>query len=106
MDPDPGGSKNIWILRIRIRNSAVSTGLYLFQERQKAGEDGEEDEKEADISQSGVGLEHGNQSFPRVLMKKMCKAVRRNNSGNRQMVVEKKCEKTPSNHETRFCIHW
>jgi hypothetical protein len=64
-----GRPKNIWILRIRIRNTAVSSGLYLFQKRQKAGEDGEEDEKEADISQSGVGLEHGNQSFTRVLMK-------------------------------------
>jgi hypothetical protein len=68
-----GRPKNIWILRIRIRNSAVRTGLYLFQEGQKAGEDGKEDEKEADISQSGVGLEHGNQSFSRVLMKTMCK---------------------------------
>jgi hypothetical protein len=64
-----GWPKNIRILRIRIRNTAASTGLYLFQERQKAGEDGEEDEKEADISQSRVGLEHGDQSFPRVLMK-------------------------------------
>jgi hypothetical protein len=58
-----GRPRNIWIQRIRIRETAVSTGLYLFQEGQKAGEDGEEDEKEADISQSGVGLEHGNQSF-------------------------------------------
>ncbi len=54
---------------MRIRNTGVSTGVYLFQERQKAGEDGEEDEKETDISQSGVGLEHGNQSFSRVIMK-------------------------------------
>jgi hypothetical protein len=64
-----GRAKIIGILRIRIRDTAVSTGLYLFQEGQKAGEDGKEDEKEADIPQSGVGLEYGDQSFPRILMK-------------------------------------
>ncbi len=81
--------------------------LYLFQEGQKAGEDGEKDQKEADISQSGVGLEHGNQSFGKVLMKTMCKAVRRNNSGNRQIVVgEKILEKNNSFHPGKsFIIH-
>ncbi len=94
--------KNIWILRIRvqIRNTGVSTGIYLFEERQKAGEDGEEDEKEADISQSGVGLEHGNQSFSRVIMKTCVKQC----DGTTAGIDEKLSEKNPGKPKTPLPI--
>ncbi len=84
-DPDP-------------QHCCKQLGLYLFQKGQKAGEDGEEDEKEADISQSRVGLEHGNQSFFRVLMKKCAKQFDGTTARIKKQLCEKKAKTTLSTH--------
>jgi hypothetical protein len=100
MDPDPGGSNNI-------RKTPESTGLYLFKKGQKAGENGEEDEKEADISKSGVGLEHGNQSFSRVIMKKCVKQFDGTKARIDRSCGEKNAGKNTSSHPgTRFYIQF